>query len=193
MSIYCSKKCSGKDKTYMPDLVCEKCGKTFHLRQESRTGKFCSAECAGTPRNGKVIQKCEVCGKEREVYASKGNRKFCGYKCAYIGRKHFVSFEARERMSENQKGKKGNGWNGGITIESVMFYTSGKWKRLSKLCKDRDNCACQRCFNYFPYEKLRAHHIFFRADGGEDVLENLITLCNPCHKKTHWEAKKQSV
>jgi 5-methylcytosine-specific restriction endonuclease McrA len=33
--------------------------------------------------------------------------------------------------------------------------------------------------------RLHAHHILFRAEGGEDALWNLITLCGSCHKALH--------
>lgn len=29
------------------------------------------------------------------------------------------------------------------------------------------------------------HHIIYRSKGGSDEIENLITLCETCHKKLH--------
>ena len=32
---------------------------------------------------------------------------------------------------------------------------------------------------------MHAHHIIYRRNGGADTLDNLITLCEECHKKLH--------
>ncbi len=29
------------------------------------------------------------------------------------------------------------------------------------------------------------HHIVYRSNGGQDVIENLIGLCRSCHNKAH--------
>ena len=63
-------------------------------------------------------------------------------------------------------------------------------KRNSKLryaCLERDNYFCQKCFRK---EQLEAHHIIALVDGGEDVLENLITLCAACHRE--WDLFEMS-
>lgn len=47
----------------------------------------------------------------------------------------------------------------------------------------RDNYACQKCKK--KSIKLEVHHIVFRSNGGTDSPENLITLCEKCHKNLH--------
>lgn len=47
----------------------------------------------------------------------------------------------------------------------------------------RDNFRCISCGGI---ENLDVHHLFPKSYGGEDRLENLITLCAECHP--HWEA-----
>jgi hypothetical protein len=32
---------------------------------------------------------------------------------------------------------------------------------------------------------LHAHHVVFRSKGGKDTIDNLVTLCEECHKKVH--------
>ena len=32
---------------------------------------------------------------------------------------------------------------------------------------------------------MHAHHIIYRSQGGADTLDNLVTLCEFCHKKLH--------
>lgn len=47
----------------------------------------------------------------------------------------------------------------------------------------RDNYTCQCCGN--KNCRLEVHHIKFRSNGGTDDEENLITLCEDCHKGVH--------
>ena len=48
---------------------------------------------------------------------------------------------------------------------------------------DRDAYNCQKCSA--QKVKLHVHHIIFRSQGGTDTPDNLITLCESCHKKLH--------
>lgn len=47
----------------------------------------------------------------------------------------------------------------------------------------RDNYTCQCCCK--KNCRLEVHHIKFRSNGGTDDEENLITLCEDCHKGVH--------
>ena len=47
----------------------------------------------------------------------------------------------------------------------------------------RDNYTCQCCGK--KNCRLEVHHIKFRSNGGTDDEENLITLCEDCHKSIH--------
>ncbi len=57
-----------------------------------------------------------------------------------------------------------------------------RWKELSDKCKVRDNYTCKFCGSKV---NLQAHHIVSKANGGRDVLSNLITVCKDCHAKKH--------
>ena len=48
----------------------------------------------------------------------------------------------------------------------------------------RDNYTCQHCGDK---EKLNAHHIRGKIDGGTDTPKNGITLCKKCHDELHAE------
>lgn len=50
-------------------------------------------------------------------------------------------------------------------------------------CLNRDNYTCRCCKT--KKGTLHAHHIVYRSNGGSDTLDNLITLCENCHKKLH--------
>ena len=61
-------------------------------------------------------------------------------------------------------------------------------------CFKRDNGICQLCMGCKT--NIEAHHITPLAEGGKDELRNLITLCEPCHKKvseTGWKEFKRLV
>ena len=47
----------------------------------------------------------------------------------------------------------------------------------------RDNYTCQCCCK--KNCRLEVHHIKFKSNGGTDDEENLITLCEDCHKGVH--------
>ena len=47
----------------------------------------------------------------------------------------------------------------------------------------RDKYTCQCCGK--KNCRVEAHHIVFRSKGGSDTLENLVTLCEDCHKAIH--------
>ena len=57
----------------------------------------------------------------------------------------------------------------------------------------RDDYSCRKCgWNHATREEadrlrnlIELHHITHHADGGENVLENLIALCNVCHDDVH--------
>ena len=50
-------------------------------------------------------------------------------------------------------------------------------------CLNRDNYTCKCCKT--KKSTLHVHHIIYRSNGGADTLDNLITLCEECHKKLH--------
>lgn len=54
-------------------------------------------------------------------------------------------------------------------------------KRLNIL--HRDNYKCQCCGK--KNTRLEVHHILYVCHGGTDREDNLITLCESCHKKIH--------
>jgi 5-methylcytosine-specific restriction endonuclease McrA len=57
------------------------------------------------------------------------------------------------------------------------------WEDISDQTLRRDDYTCQRCLR--DRGALQAHHIVPRSEGGPDELENLITLCRPCHAVQH--------
>jgi 5-methylcytosine-specific restriction endonuclease McrA len=56
-----------------------------------------------------------------------------------------------------------------------------KSKENLKLCVERDG----RCVSCGARNDLAAHHIIYKSLGGDDSIENLITLCFNCHSNAH--------
>lgn len=63
--------------------------------------------------------------------------------------------------------------------------------RWARRVKNRDQWTCQRCGHLG--RAVRANHITSVRNGGQDALENGMTLCRPCHnRKTQREAMQGS-
>lgn len=55
-------------------------------------------------------------------------------------------------------------------------------ERLRSLALERDGWKCQRCG---ARGELQVHHLVPLAIGGSNVLENMETVCLPCHLTEH--------
>ena len=57
------------------------------------------------------------------------------------------------------------------------------YKNNHEAVLNRDNYTCQCCRT--KKGTMNTHHILPKSQGGSDEMENLITLCESCHKKLH--------
>ena len=57
-------------------------------------------------------------------------------------------------------------------------------QKLYQRVFERDNYTCQDCGTMKNIDRA-PHHKVFKSQGGEDISENLITLCRVCHGKKH--------
>jgi 5-methylcytosine-specific restriction protein A len=69
-------------------------------------------------------------------------------------------------------------------IHHSEVYYGGEWSKISKSFLQK-NPFCELC----GAKSQIAHHIVEREDGGEDVEENLLAVCNTCHNKLHAKNK----
>ena len=60
--------------------------------------------------------------------------------------------------------------------------SNGAYRRLAEQVLKRDGNACQYCG---CWTKSPPHHIKYRSQGGNDSLENLVTLCWKHHRELH--------
>ncbi|RSD21067.1 HNH endonuclease [Mesobacillus subterraneus] len=80
--------------------------------------------------------------------------------------------------------------------ESRAFYKSTAWEKCRQLALTRDNYLCQDCFNKNIITSAEmVHHIEALADHPEKALDldNLVSLCHPCHNKRHPDRAKKNV
>lgn len=54
--------------------------------------------------------------------------------------------------------------------------------KVQKMGKERDLFTCQICGST---NHVEGHHIFDYQYGGAACVDNIITLCQACHKQVH--------
>jgi 5-methylcytosine-specific restriction protein A len=80
--------------------------------------------------------------------------------------------------------------------DSKSFYNSSSWSSVREQALIRDHYLCQHCLKEKKLVSAdMVHHIVpIRDDKDKAVeLENLLSLCNPCHNKVHGGKEKEKV
>lgn len=88
--------------------------------------------------------------------------------------------ELRQLRKEARTGERNNWWRGGITADG-SGYRGEDWPEVRAKALVRDNYSCQEC--HIANGKLDVHHKIPWHVSHDNSLENLVTLCSPCHKK----------
>jgi hypothetical protein len=75
-----------------------------------------------------------------------------------------------------------------ITNPTIKRWEYGKgpqygFENVKNYVRGRDNYTCQVCKANGKDIKLEVHHIITRANHGSDTPDNMICLCDICHKK----------
>ena len=68
-----------------------------------------------------------------------------------------------------------------------LFEYPENWDEIRKGVYRKDNYSCQRCG--IRNVRLHAHHLIPLSEGGSDEIENLVSLCENCHKDMHFGMK----
>ena len=109
--------------------------------------------------------------------------KYAGANCYWWGRT--LSLEHKRKISETksraQTGAENPNWRGGTSLGP---YAEG-WYGLKKRIRTRDQHVCQipGCSKGENGRHHDVHHIDYNKNN--DNLDNLITLCLPCHRRTN--------
>lgn len=139
---------------------------------------------------------CKICKKEFNYYPSR-IRKYCSFDCYNKWRK---SHPEENYFYKNQLyGDKNGNWKGGITRLTQSIRNSSKYSEMRIECFYRDKYTCQICRRKSTGD-IETHHIkelskLLKENNITNILqalscnaiwdtENIITLCNKCHKKT---------
>lgn len=141
------------------------------------------------------VKCCNACGKRLERKRRKDGRleeakhfnarKYCDRTCANTG-KYNPNYGKIRRKSYRWLVENGS---------TVKFHQSKEWVAKRDEIFKRDNYTCQKCdrdANILRKDglKLHCHHIKAICEGGELFdNDNLITLCEECHKLCHPEVK----
>ena len=96
----------------------------------------------------------------------------------------YWGLEGKQNGMYGKVGELNPNWNGGHSPERQTKYARSFWKELSKSILKRDNYTCKDCG---IRNNLIVHHIKRWSKYPELRFEpnNLITLCEECHKKRH--------
>jgi len=68
------------------------------------------------------------------------------------------------------------------------YMKSFLWQVKRQQRLEKDNHHCRRCYST---TQLTIHHLTYDRFGNED-LDDLITLCEPCHVKEHKKLREQN-
>lgn len=106
------------------------------------------------------------------------------HKLSVLNKGKKVSLETRKKMSDARKGDKAPNWKDGITNKNKIIRTGIEFRLWRESVFARDNWTCQICKQ--RGFKLNAHHIkrFALYPELRFAIDNGITLCEGCHKKT---------
>lgn len=129
-------------------------------------------------------------GKKKPPFSLEHRRKI-GISSA--GRK--ASLRQRELASKRWIGSKNPSWKGGIYPENRAFRDRLEYKLWREAVFERDNWTCQACGNRScegNHVELHAHHLkpFAVFPELRIAIDNGVTLCVSCHRKTETWGKK---
>lgn len=66
------------------------------------------------------------------------------------------------------------------------YIQSDAWKAKVRQRLEIDNYQCVMCgASGTPWNPLNIHHLNYKRLGDENVDTDLVTLCDPCHRRVH--------
>lgn len=179
----------------LPVCHCIDCGKQLNHRAHSIGTKRCGA-CArkmqiGRPGTFTGLKHSEEARRKiREKALARGGRP----RPDLIGKHLPESTKAKMRLSHLgiHAGAKNPYWKGGISTQTNLIRNSDEYRRWRELVFRADNFTCCHCGS--RGNKIVAHHILPFATYPELRFNrnNGATLCLPCHKAFHREARREA-
>jgi endogenous inhibitor of DNA gyrase (YacG/DUF329 family) len=196
-AMYCSAEC----RDAYTELECDECGSAFEVPPSRSHKRFCGEECYYEWNTGEnhpnrkepVIEECAACGETLELTpwkADRSERSFCDEDC----RADWLSGWASGRFTGEDH------WMYEIDPEDHPMYNGGDysygpgWNEDKKQAvRERDGYKCAICGttseeHYDEYGfALNVHHIVPAREFDDpekcNDMDNLVTLCKPCHSE----------
>ncbi|RKJ32213.1 HNH endonuclease, partial [Butyricicoccus sp. 1XD8-22] len=162
----------------MIERDCIICNKTFSVpfgRRDVVTTccKYCQSLALAWKKNQGRYLLCKMCDKPIWTMPSR-QHKYCSKKCHNLA---MSVFPDEMNLDVIQTGRK--------------KYYGSNWLSQRRKARERDNFTCQKCgITEKEYgQELSVHHktpfVYFETYLKANRLENLISVCEPCHRKIH--------
>jgi len=193
---YCSEECHYQHKSQLYEgdgnplytlkpVECYACGRDI-FRADWERERYQRDYCPACWGNSKREIECEHCGETAKIWPSgvMDGRRFCSKECSAAWRSDTIRGERHPRFKQGRRPE----------------YYGPNWHQQRRRALLRDHARCVECGLTEPeslrnhHEELSIHHItpfreFVDGDGVDyqaaNSLENLITLCRPCHSRRH--------
>lgn len=187
---FCSQECREQNQLQTQvkhKYYCQQCGKEILYKNRTYPRKYCD-NCYITARAKTQTKRLET------------NCSYCGEKLLIIPaiykqhKNHFCDVNCMAKYyAEHYTGKNSPAWTGG------KGHYEGNWLNARKAARKRDEFKCQKCgISESEYGKeLSVHHIksykYFNDKFEANKLNNLICLCEPCHRFVHSNNNKENL
>ena len=153
---------------------CQSCHQAFDRQDHivRNPPKYCSRKCRDDGRRaGQAVLTCVQCQAvfRRKPYMrdwSKHRGPFCSMRCYGLWQRLNVRGDRNPAIQRPPK-------------------TGAAWNRVRLAALERDG---QRCRNCGADGKMNVHHVNGWQPGDPHELDNLMTLCVPCHVQQHHPA-----
>ena len=172
---------------------CLECENIFYIhlfrKDDNKRGKFCSKNCYWKNMKGRKLPEDTV------------NKIILGQSKIYIRRKMLITAYKKGHKPDKPylkghlpwntgikrpeiTGEKHPNWAGGVGTINEQIRKSLEYKLVREACYKRDNHTCQEC--QIRGGELNMHHIkpFALFPELYLALDNVVTLCISCHRKT---------
>lgn len=171
-SIYCSRKCSAKDRpiTYKPSIKrCSYCDKEYDAKN-NKTSKYCSRQCMS--KSFKKQNNCKVCNKTINA-----NRKYCSKECRL--KAGMVTIECATCGKKYEKRK-----------SEITTYCSKKCLGISLELKIENTCVVCGRRHYISPSRLKSGKKIYCSYRCRNIMIISNFKNNGC-KNTSIEVKMQ--